>query len=85
MPYIYSQAAAVTFQGSTIMRPLVMDFASDDEALAQKYEYMFGPDFLVAPVLEAGVKQWPVYAPKTPGGWFNYWTSSPVLPGTTMG
>ena len=30
MPYIYSQAAAVTFQGSTLMRPLVMDFAHDD-------------------------------------------------------
>ncbi len=83
LPYIYSQAAAVTFQGSTIMRPMVMDFAGDDEALGQKYEYMFGPDFLVAPVLEAGVKQWPVYAPRTPGGWYNYWTSRPVLSGTT--
>ena len=27
LPYIYSEAAAVTFQGSTLMRPLVMDFA----------------------------------------------------------
>jgi alpha-D-xyloside xylohydrolase len=83
LPYIYSQAAAVTFQGSTIMRPLVMDFPGDDEALAQKYEYMFGPDFLVAPVLEAGVRQWPVYAPKTPGGWYDFWTSKTVPSGTT--
>ena len=49
----------------------------------QKYEYMFGPDFLVAPVLEAGARQWPVYAPKTPGGWYNFWTSTPVVAGTT--
>ena len=83
LPYIYSQAAAVTFQGSTLMRPLVMDFAGDDEAFAQKYEYMFGPDFLVSPVLEAGAKQWPVYAPTTPGGWYNFWTASPVPSGTT--
>jgi len=83
LPYIYSQAAAVTFQGSTLMRPLVMDFAHDDQALAQKYEYMFGPAFLVSPVLEAGAAQWPVYAPATVGGWYNFWTGSRVMPGTT--
>ena len=82
LPYIYSQAAAVTFQGSTLMRPLVMDFAHDDQALAQKYEYMFGPAFLVSPVLETGAVRWPVYAPATEGGWYNFWTGSPVPPGT---
>ena len=83
LPYIYSQAAAVTFQGSTLMRPLVMDFAHDDQALAQKYEYMFGPAFLVSPVLETGAVRWPVYTPATEGGWYNFWTGSPVPPGTT--
>jgi alpha-D-xyloside xylohydrolase len=83
LPYIYSQAAAVTFQGSTLMRPLVMDFAHDDQALTLKYEYMFGPAFLVSPVLEAGAIRWPVYAPATVGGWYNFWTGSPVPSGTT--
>jgi alpha-D-xyloside xylohydrolase len=83
LPYIYSQAAAVTFQGSTMMRPLVMDFTSDDQALDQKYEYMFGPAFLVAPVLEAGATKWPVYAPTTQGGWYDYWTGSAVPSGKT--
>jgi len=63
------------------MRPLVMDFASDPRALDQKYEYMFGPAFLVAPVLEAGVTQAHVYAPQSKGGWFNWWTGQPVAPG----
>ncbi|MGA9720151.1 MAG: TIM-barrel domain-containing protein [Acidobacteriaceae bacterium] len=83
LPYIYSQAAAVTFQGSTLMRPLVMDFAHDDRALTQKYEYMFGPAFLVAPVLAEGAAQWPVYAPATKGGWYNFWTGTPVPSGAT--
>ena len=83
LPYIYSQAAAVTFQGSTIMRPLVMDFADDSDALAQKYEYMFGSAFLVAPVLDPGVGKWPVYLPKTNGGWYDFWTGAPVAGGTT--
>jgi alpha-D-xyloside xylohydrolase len=78
LPYIYSQAAAVTFHGSTLMRPLVMDFRNDEQALTQKYEFMFGPSLLVAPVLESGVQQWSVYAPPTPGGWFDWWTENKV-------
>lgn len=41
MPYIYSQAAAVTFSGGTMMRPLVMDFPTDAKALDQRYEFTF--------------------------------------------
>jgi alpha-D-xyloside xylohydrolase len=33
LPYIYSQAWAVTHDGGTMMRPLVFDFGSDPEAL----------------------------------------------------
>ncbi len=83
LPYIYSEAAAVTFQGSTLMRPLVMDFSQDQQALNQKYEYMFGPAFLVAPVLKPGAKRWPVYAPNTRGGWYDYWTGKGITAGTT--
>jgi alpha-D-xyloside xylohydrolase len=83
LPYIYSQAAEITFHGSTLMRPLVMDFQNDEKALNQKYEFMFGPSLLVAPVLQPGVKEWPVYAPATPGGWFDWWTEKKVRGGNT--
>src|ERR1019366_3864008 len=63
--------------------PLVMDFRQDDQALKQKYEYMFGPAFLVAPVLESGAVKWPVYAPASAGGWYNFWTGTPVAAGIT--
>jgi len=78
LPYIYSQAAAVSFSGGTIMRPLVMDFPDDQKALVQKYEYMFGPAFLVAPVLDPGVTEAHIYAPETKGGWFDWWSGMPV-------
>jgi len=74
LPYIYSQAAAVSFAGSTLMRPLVMDFPTDIKALEQKGEYMFGKSFLVAPVTEAQVKQWAVYFPKE-SDWYDFWTN----------
>ena len=73
-PYIYSEAARMTFQGTTLMRPLVMDFAADETALQQRYEYMFGPAFLVAPVLAPGVKEWNVYLPQNDAGWIDFWT-----------
>ena len=62
LPYIYSEAWKVT-NGSTLMRPLVMDFASDREAMNHPYLYMFGASFLVAPVTEPGATQWSVYLP----------------------
>jgi alpha-D-xyloside xylohydrolase len=84
LPYIYSQAARVTFDGSTLMRPLVMDFPGDTKALDQKYEYMFGPALLVSPVLEGGVTNWSVYLPKNDGGWIDFWTGEKLAGSETV-
>ena len=74
LPYIERCAKAVSEQGSTLMRPLVFDFADDPEALQQKYEYMFGPALLVSPVTEPGVTSWRTYLPRHKGGWYDYRT-----------
>ena len=71
LPYTYSLAAEVSFKGSTMMRPLVFDFADDGEALSQKYEYMLGSALLISPVTEPGVKAWKTYLPKV-AGWYDY-------------
>ena len=71
LPYIYSEAWQVTSNGSTIMRPLVMDFANDNIAVNKPYQFMFGKAFLVAPVTEAGITQRDVYLPKQ-SGWFDF-------------
>ena len=84
LPYIYSQTAAVTFSGSTLMRPLVMDFAFDNKALEQKYEYMFGPSILVAPVVSPNINEWDVYLPEHKAGWYNFWTGNKVAGGQTV-
>ena len=68
-PYLEECARRIADEGYTLMRPLVFDFADDPEALKQKYEYMFGPDFLVSPVTEQGVTEWRTYLPKNKGGW----------------
>ena len=68
-PYIEECARRVTTEGYTLMRPLVFDFADDPQALAQKYEYMFGPRLLVSPVTEPDATEWKTYLPKTQGRW----------------
>ena len=73
-PYVIECSKKVSKEGYTLMRPLVFDFADDPEALAQESEYMFGPKYLVCPVLEAGVTSWKVYLPENEGGWDDFWT-----------
>lgn len=78
MPYIYSEAAQVTLNGSTLMRPFVFDFPDDEEALKQDASYMFGQSLLVSPVVDEGITECRVYLPKTDGGWYDWWTGENI-------
>jgi alpha-D-xyloside xylohydrolase len=82
-PYIYSVAAAVTHDGSTMMRPLVMDFRTDALARDLSDEFMFGPAFLVGPVTEYKARSRAVYLP---GGatWYDFWSGRRVAGGRTI-
>jgi alpha-D-xyloside xylohydrolase len=73
LSYIYSEAWKITKNGSTMMRPLVMDFQEDPVALEQPYEYMFGEAILVAPVTEFGIRESNVYLPQSTD-WYDFWT-----------
>lgn len=74
LPYIYSEASEVTFNGSTLMRPLIFDFAYDQEALKQAHEYMFGHSLLINPVTENNVSSWRTYLPSCKAGWYDFWS-----------
>lgn len=73
LPYIYSQAASVSHQDATLMRPLIFDFSQDKEALEQRNEYMFGKSLLINPVTEGNVQQWKTYLPQHAAGWVDFW------------
>lgn len=83
LPYIYSTAWEVTKNGSTMMRPLVMDFREDITAVNCQYEYLFGKSMLVAPVTEPGVYEQEVYLPQS-SGWFDFWTGKQFHGGQTI-
>jgi alpha-D-xyloside xylohydrolase len=83
LPYIYSLAWQVTRHGSTIMRPLLMDFADDPNALQSPHQFMFGPAFLVAPVTEPNVTSIKVYLPASTN-WFDFWTGESYCGGKNV-
>lgn len=84
LPYLYSEAARITYKGSTLMRPFVFDFPHDKKAMEEKYEYMFGPSLLVAPVLQPGATSASVYLPQCEAGWVDFWTGKSCAGGTSV-
>ncbi len=62
-PYIQKHMDIASENGTPVMRPLFFDFPDDEKSYTIEDQYMFGPDILVAPVLEAGAKSRAVYFP----------------------
>jgi len=88
-PYRYAAAIEAQKTGMPIMRALVLDNQNDALARVRKDEYLFGPDMLVAPVVDEGLSR-VVYLPehagpeKAPVRWIQYWTGVATEGGTTM-
>jgi len=73
LPYIYSVSWQVTSAGGTMMRPVMMDFANDPNALDVGDQYLFGPGVMVSPVTREGATSRSVYLPGQ-NAWYDFWT-----------
>ena len=62
-PYIRECMQAASETGAPVMRPLFYDFPEDKACWAVEDSYMFGPDLLVSPVMEAGADSRRLYLP----------------------
>lgn len=62
-PYITRLMREAHEVGTPVMRPLFYDFPGDKAAWDVEDEYLFGPDVLVAPVMQAGMTSRRVYLP----------------------
>jgi alpha-D-xyloside xylohydrolase len=83
MPYIYSLAWKVTSDDYTIQRPLVMDFRDDPAVREIGDQFMFGPDFLVSPVLTEHATSRSVYLPSG-AEWYDFWTGERASGGASI-
>ena len=62
-PYVREAMAEAHKKGTPVIKPLFYDFPEDEAAWEVTDEYLFGHEVLCAPVLEAGLRQRPVYLP----------------------
>ena len=83
LPYTYSVAYRSYQTGAPYMRALFMDFPADPKVADIPDEYMYGPAFLVAPVVEQGATRRTVYLPAG-CDWYNYWTNQRLHGGQTI-
>jgi len=82
-PYIMMQMKTARETGLGPMRPLFMDFPADEKCWDIEDQFMFGPDILVSPILEAGQRSRSVYLPEgTP--WQDAWTDEQHEGGATV-
>ena len=62
-PYTRELFAAAHENGQPLVRGLFYEFAQDERVADIADEYLYGPDILVAPVVEAGARSRAVYLP----------------------
>ncbi|MBX3255370.1 MAG: DUF5110 domain-containing protein [Chitinophagaceae bacterium] len=75
MPYIYSIAGHTYHNNYTIMRGMIMDFATDANVKNIADQYMFGPSLLINPVYTYKATEREVYLPAGQG-WYDLYNGA---------
>jgi alpha-glucosidase len=76
LPYNYTLMRDVCDSGLPPMRALLLEYPDDAQAVKLGDEYLWGPNLLVAPVVEKGATSRRLYLPK--GVWHDWWTGQKV-------
>ena len=79
-PYTKTLVAENAAKGIPVQRPLFIHNEEDEKCYDIQYEYLLGPDMLVAPVYLADQTEREVYLPE--GEWIHLWTEAEYGKGT---
>ena len=79
-PYTKTLVAENAAKGTPVMRPLFLQYEDDPRSYTEQFEYLYGPDLLVAPVWQSGKTEWEVYLPSDE--WTSLWTGESLSKGT---
>ncbi|NXW53314.1 SUIS protein, partial [Eurystomus gularis] len=77
LPYLYTLFFESHVHGNTVVRSLMHEFTSDQQTHGIDTAFLWGPAFMIAPVLQEATRSVNVYFPEA--SWFDYYT---VLPST---
>ncbi|XP_077867590.1 sucrase-isomaltase, intestinal-like [Saccoglossus kowalevskii] len=72
LPYLYTLFHYAHTEGTTVVRPLMHEFVSDTETWTIDRQMLWGPAFLISPVLDEHVEEIDAYFPDT--RWYDYHT-----------
>lgn len=79
-PYVRGLSDEAALTGLPLQRPLFLHYPDDGALFAVQDQYLYGPDMLVAPVIEEGATSRRVILPgETP--WRHVWTGEDYTPG----
>lgn len=70
VPYLLAGGRESCDTGLPLLRPMVLEFPTEPRIDGIDDQYMLGPDLLVAPIFQPGVKSRSVYLPK--GQWWSF-------------
>ncbi len=73
LPQLYKLFRQAAEGGEPIIRPLVYEFPEDESTWDLDSEFLVGPNLLVAPVTQPGVRARAVYLPSG-SRWLDYWS-----------
>ena len=82
LPYNYTMAHEAYESGIPMARPLILEYPSDPNVVNESSAYMWGDDFLVAPIVQAGETSQTFYLPA--GKWINFWNDQVIKGGNNV-
>ncbi|MHA1671442.1 MAG: alpha-glucosidase [Promethearchaeota archaeon] len=71
-PYLRHLSDEYYESGLPPIRGLFLHYENDPESYKIKFQYLFGKDLLIAPVIKPNCNIWKVYLPKD--NWIHFWT-----------
>lgn len=74
LPYLYSLFYGAHTLGGTVVRPLFFEFPNDSRTFTISDQFLWGPAFMISPVLDEGMLTVNVYFPDA--RWFSYYDGS---------
>ncbi|WP_435418754.1 alpha-glucosidase [Parerythrobacter aurantius] len=80
-PYVHALSAEAAQTGLPLQRPLFLEYPAELALFAVQDQYLYGPDLLVAPVIEEGADRREVVLPGA-SPWRHCWTAEDFAPGT---
>lgn len=82
IPYSFSEAKQTSLTGVPMMRAMALEFPGDATAANKQFQYMYGSQLLVSPVVTQSATTKSVYLPR--GEWIDLWNDGQHSGSTTL-